>query len=335
MRRNQYDKYVTEVQWAERRWSLSDLTRFVDLTPYFRFGYTAANGALVEAFEGMEQIHVLDFSTTHGMQWPTFIEALADRAGGPPNRFRLTLSSDLLPIAPRLQTTYEEVGHRLSKYARLKNVPFEFNVLSPPLETLLSASDFDLREGEALGVNFSIRLHYLADETAGVVPLGSSTSQPLCPRDTLLHLIRTLNPAIVTLYEEDCDATATDVAKRVENSYAFEWMPFDFIATFWPAGHPDRLEFEKNVARKIDNIVAREGEQRMERLESKRQWLQRMGRLRFRSLPASEDMVSALQDVVDHHNTGWGMKHDEDECTQSLLWKGNSLAFASAWVPAR
>lgn len=325
---------VTEVQWTERRWTLNELTRFVDLTPYFRFGYTAANGAMLEAFEGMEQIHVLDFSTTHGMQWPTFIEALADRAGGPPNRFRLTLiSSASLPIAPRLETTYEEVGHRLSKYARLKNVPFEFHVLEL---ALLSSQDLDLRDGEALGVNFSVRLHYLADESSSEV-VGSSAQQPqpLCPRDNLLHLIRTLNPAIVTLYEEDCDATSTSVAKRVENSYAYEWMPFDFIATFWPSGNRERHEYERNVGRKIEDIVACEGKHRIERLESKRQWMQRMGRLRFRSLPVSEDVVSALQDVVDHHNTGWGMKHDEDECTQSLLWKGNSLAFASAWVPAR
>lgn len=319
------------MQGTERRWSLNELTRFVDLTPYFRFGYTAANGAMLEAFEGFEQIHILDFSTTHGMQWPTFIEALADRAGGPPSSFRLTLSSASLPIAPRLQTTYEEVGHRLGNYARHKNVPFEFKVLAQPLEALLSARDFDLRDGEALGVNFSIRLHYLADETE-TLPSPSS-SQPMCPRDTLLHIIRSLSPSIVTLYEEDCDATSPDVVKRVESSFAYEWMPFDFIATFWPSGNRERQEFEKNVGRKIQNIVACEGDRRIERLESKRQWMQRMGRLRFRALPVSDDVVLALQDVVDHHNTGWGMKHDE-EGTQSLLWKGNSLAFASAWAPA-
>lgn len=330
-----------EVQWTERKWSLNELSRFVDLTPYFRFGYTAANGALLEAFEGQTQIHILDFSTTHGMQWPTFIEALADRAGGPPHTFRLTLSSASLPTgsAPRLQTTYEEVGQRLSKYARLRRVPFEFTILTPPLESLLSPEDFPICEGEALGVNFSIRLHHLADESQGSMGSSSQGSsaqpQPLCPRDHLLHLIRTLNPAIVTLYEEDCAATSCDVVKRLENSFAYEWMPFDFIATFCASGNCEREEYERSVGRKIENIVACEGERRTERLESKRQWLQRMGRMRFRAVPASEEVVSALQDVVEHHNTGWGMKEEEEEGTQALLWKGNSLAFASAWVPAR
>ena len=118
---------------------------------------------MLEAFEGMEHIHILDFSTTHGMQWPTFIEALADRAEGPPN-FRLTLSSAALPTAPRLQTSYEEVGLRLANYARLKNVPFQFQILPQPL-SLLTGAHFNLRDGEALGVNLSLRLHYLADET--------------------------------------------------------------------------------------------------------------------------------------------------------------------------
>jgi hypothetical protein len=155
-----------------------------------------------------------------------------------------------------------------------------------------------------------------------------------CPRDQLLHLVRALSPTIVTLYEEDCDATSTDVVERVEQLYAYEWMPFDFLATFWPPGHIERQEYETNVGRKIENIVACEGVHRLERLESKRQWLRRMARLRFRALPMGEEVVSQLQDVVDHHNTGWGMKHDEDDCTQSLLWKGNSLTFASAWIPA-
>lgn len=319
--------------WTERRWSLNELTRFVDFTPYFRFGYTAANGAMLEAFEGMTRIHILDFSTTHGMQWPTFIEALADRVEGPPN-FRLTLSSATLPTAPRLQTSYHEVGLRLAKYARLKNVPFQFHILPQPL-SLLDPSHFNLCDGEALGVNFSLRLHYLPDEsiTPPQVEVGGGGQVP-CPRDQLLHLVRALSPTIVTLYEEDCDATSTDVVERVEQLYAYEWMPFDFLATFWPPGHIERQEYETNVGRKIENIVACEGVHRLERLESKRQWLRRMARLRFRALPMGEEVVSQLQDVVDHHNTGWGMKHDEDDCTQSLLWKGNSLTFASAWIPA-
>ena len=61
---------------------------------------------------------------------------------------------------------------------------------------------------------------------------GAAT-HALCPRDELLHLIRALNPAIVTLYEEDCDTTLPSVVQRVQQSFAYEWMPFDFLATFW------------------------------------------------------------------------------------------------------
>lgn len=87
-------------------------------------------------------------------------------------------------------------------------------------------------------------------------------------------------------------------------------------------------------AKKIENIVACEGLNRLNRLESKKQWLRRMNKLRFRIQPVREDVKSQLQDVVDHHNTGWGMKNDEETNTQSLLWKGNPLTFSSSWVPA-
>ncbi|XP_024397580.1 scarecrow-like protein 32 isoform X2 [Physcomitrium patens] len=326
-----------EVQWTERRYSLTELTRLVDLTPYFRFGYTASNGALLEAFEGVEQIHILDFSTTHGMQWPTFIEALSDREHGPPSSFRLTLLSSSVPFPPRLQTTYEEVGQRLSKYARLRNIPFDFDVLSQPLANL-SSSDLRLREEEVLGVNLSLRIHHLSEESTDESSPRESQQygapQSLCPGDKFLYLIRCLNPTVVTLYEEDCDTSSSCFVKRVEQSYAYEWMPFDFLATIWPSENSERQEHEKNVGKKIENIVACEGLNRLNRLESKKQWLRRMNKLRFRIQPVREDVKSQLQDVVDHHNTGWGMKNDEETNTQSLLWKGNPLTFSSSWVPA-
>lgn len=299
------------------------------MTPYYRFGYMAANGAILEALEGVDRVHIIDFSTSHCMQWPTLIDALADRMGGPPH-VRLTVASGSLPTPPRLQPTYEEVGHRLALWAGEKKVPFEFRILSRPLERLRT-KDIDLRDGESLAVNCSLRLHYLADESAGFVSEASSETI-FSPRDKFLQLIRGLNPTVVTLYEEDCNTTSVDLVTRLKEAYNHEWISFDYLATYSQNGSHGRLELERAVGQKIENIIACENFHRIERLESKSQWAQRMQRLNFRALPVSEDVVAALREMVGDYAVGWGMKLDEDD-VQVLSWKGHSLAFASSWVP--
>lgn len=353
-------KQWTEAKLTERKLNFNELTSLVELTPYYRYGYVAANGALLEAFEGMERIHILDFSTTHCIQWPTFIDALADRGDSPPH-VRLTVSSATPPRPPRLQPTYEELGHRLTAFARRKGVPFEFHILPQALESL-QASDFGLREGEALGVNCALRLHYLADETAAGPTNHSEThhhhhhheqsrrsstsgsyrgdfaanSSSACPRDKFLQLMLSLNPAILTLYEEDCSTTSPDLVRRLKHSYGYEWIPFDILATYPCHLSAMRLEQEQEVGKKIENIVTCEGVHRIERLESKSQWSKRMRRLKFRALPFTEDVVAELRDVVGSHAGGWGMKTDNesgDGGIQILSWKGHNVTFASSWTP--
>ena len=91
------------------------------------------------------------------------------------------------------------------------------------------------------------------------------------------------------------------------------------------------MGFEQEVGQRIENIVACEGEQRIERMESKAQWMRRMQRTGFCPIPIAEEVVVAEREMVDDYAVGWGMKVDDDALT--LSWKGHSLAFASAWVP--
>lgn len=90
---------LTEVKWTERKLNFNELTSLVEVTPYYRYDYVAANGAWLEAFEGLEPIHILEFSTTHCIQWPTCIDVLADRVDG-----ITTFASP--PRPPRLPPTY-------------------------------------------------------------------------------------------------------------------------------------------------------------------------------------------------------------------------------------
>lgn len=167
--------HVADADWstAARVLTLDELTNLVGMTPYYCFGFTAANGALLEAFEGRKEVHILDFSTTHCMQWPTLIQALADRTGvGLPPHVRLTVCNPTHAdeaqqhnICPRVKATYEYLGSRLTHFAASRGISFTFHILSRPLEDL-EAADFGLRGEECVAVNCSLRLHYLAEESA-------------------------------------------------------------------------------------------------------------------------------------------------------------------------
>lgn len=194
------------------------------------------------------------------------------------------------PRPPRLPPTYEELGPRLTAFARRKGVPFEFHILPQPLESL-QASDFGLREEGAQGVNCVLRLHYLADETvAGPTnhlqhhhheqSRSSST-----PGDFASKFIITIPSRQV---EAEAEAGLEPchlhtVRRGLQNHLPGSRVPSNIPimassgspSTLWP--HPRhlsvmRLEQEQEVDKNIENIVTYEGVHRIERLESKTQW---------------------------------------------------------------
>ncbi|CBI14859.3 unnamed protein product, partial [Vitis vinifera] len=65
-----------------------------EICPHIKFGHFVANASILEAFEGENFAHVVDLGMTlglaHGQQWRQLIHSLANRAGRPPRRLRIT-----------------------------------------------------------------------------------------------------------------------------------------------------------------------------------------------------------------------------------------------------
>lgn len=299
-----------------------ELTNYVDVMPWYRFGYIAANGAILEASEGKDKVHILDLNTSHCMQWPTLIEALAERSEGPPHvRLSVVTAKSLIP--PQLEVSYDELIVRLAKFARLKHVPFEYQLLPPDCEKL-EPSMIDLREGEVFVVNCLLRLHYVTEE---------ASESAVCPRDECLRMIRSLKPAIVTLTDEDATLTSSKLVSRLKAAFNYLWIPFDALHTLLPKESEQRAHYEVEVASRIENIIACEGRQRIERVESKDRWVQRMKRARFEMVSFNEDVMTEIKHMLGEHSGCWGLKKDEDEDVLFLTWKGHNVSFSTVWVP--
>ncbi|KAJ4851260.1 hypothetical protein Tsubulata_019947 [Turnera subulata] len=330
-----------------RHMTVTELAVYVDLIPWHRFGFCASNSAIFKAIEGYSRVHILDFSITHCMQWPTLIDALAKRPEGPPS-LRITVPSCRPPVPPFLNVSYEEVGLRLSNFAKFRDVPFEFNVIGDDhqlsdhhqmmgkessseyfhFESLLNhltPALLSLREDEALVINCQNWIRYLSDEQQSGVR-GFSL------RDSFLRTIKGLSPSIVVVVDEDSDVSAPSLTSRITTCFNYLWIPFDALETFLPKESSQRIEYEADIGHKIENIISFEGFQRIERLESGVKLSQRMRNAGFCSAPFCEETLGEVKSLLDEHASGWGMKREEDMLV--LTWKGHNSVFATAWVPS-
>ncbi|MBA0769012.1 hypothetical protein Gotri_017780 [Gossypium trilobum] len=324
--------------------SVIELANFVDLTPWHRFGFTTANAAILEAVEGYSVIHIVDLSSTYCMQIPTLIDAIANRFEGPP-LVKLTVPGVPKDVPPLLDLTYEELGSKLVNFARSRNVMLEFRAVpSTHADGFASLID-QLRlqhlvyaeAGEALVINCHMMLHYIPEETSS--PLPNTNSNPYTFQPTLnpslrtmfLKALRGLNPTIAILVDEDADLTSNNLVCRLRSAFNYLWIPYDTVDTFLPIGSKQRQWYEANICWKVENVIAHEGLQRVERVESKSRWVQRMRNAEFRGVSFGDETVSEVKTMLDEHAAGWGLKKEDDDLV--LTWKGHNVVFATAWVP--
>jgi hypothetical protein len=291
-----------------RLMSVTELAGYVDLIPWHRFGFCASNSAILKAIEGFPRVHIIDFSITHCMQWPTLIDALAKRPEGPPS-LKITVPSCRPPVPPLLNVSTEQVGLRLANFAKFKDVPFEFHVFDSSPKERLNPSLLNLRDDEALVINCQHWLRFLSDEEKG--------------RDTFLNMIKNLNPQIIVVVDEDSDLSGSSLTSRITTCFNYLWIPFDSLETFLPKDSRQRMEYESDIGHKIENIIGFEGFHRIERLESGVKLSQRCKNAGFLSIPFCEETVKEVKGLLDEHASGWGMKREEEDILV-LTWKGHN-----------
>ncbi|KAM1728406.1 hypothetical protein ACFX12_018909 [Malus domestica] len=340
------------------KFSIVELASFIDLTPWHRFGFTATNAAILEAVEGYSVVHIVDLSLTHCMQIPTLVDAIASRQDGnvSPPLLKLTVAGTMEDVPPMLDLSYEELGSKLVNFARSRNIILEFRVIPSSytdgfanlIQQLRVQNLVYAESGEALVVNCHMMLHYISEEALTLPAINpnpsssgstssyafnvASSSSSSSLRTVFLKELGGLDPTIVVLVNEDVDLTSNNLVCRLRSAFNYLWIPYDTVDTFLPRGSKQKQWYEADVCWKIENVIAYEGFQRVERLEPKCRWVQRMRNANFRSVSFGEDAVSEVKAMLDEHAAGWGLKREEEDVVLTL--KGHNVVFATAWMPA-
>lgn len=282
--------------------------------------------AIYKAIENYKKVHILDFSISHCMQWPTLIDALSKRPKGPPS-LRISVPSLTPLVPPLLNIPPQQIALRLSNFAISKNIPFQFNLINNNDVASIDPSTLNLEDDEALVINCQHWLRYVSnEEDDGDDDDGRCFSR----RDDFIQMTRNLNPRIVVVVDEDSDMSATSLTSRIAACFNYFWIPFDALETFLSKDSAQRLEYEADIGQRIENIVGFEGCQRLERLESCGKVSERMRKGGYVNAPFCDDVAAEVKALLAEQASGWGMKREEGALM--LTWKGHNSVFVTAWV---
>ncbi|KAK9084649.1 hypothetical protein Sjap_025060 [Stephania japonica] len=251
---------------------------------------------------------------------------LTDRAnGGPPPLLRITGVDDAQSAYAR-NGGMEIVGSRLAKIAKSCKIPFEFH------SAAMSGCEVDLNKlglgrrpspspREAIAVNFPYVLHHMPDESVGTAN----------HRDRLIRLVRSLNPKIVTLIEQESNTNTSSFVHRFKEALEFYTAMFESVEAAMPErGSRERINVEQNcLARDVVSIVGCEGEERVERHEVLGKWRARFGMAGFKGCPLSGGVKGCVESLLE----GYSREYRVEEVDGALFlgWKGRRLFTCSAW----
>ncbi|KAJ7548899.1 hypothetical protein O6H91_07G032100 [Diphasiastrum complanatum] len=305
---------------GNQRDSVSELLHFhfYETCPFLKFAHFTANQAILEAFENHRQVHVIDFNLMHGLQWPALIQALALRPGGPPF-LRIT---GIGPPQPGGNDVLQEIGLKLAQLAKSVNVEFDFRgVVASKLDDVKPWM-LQVSQGEAVAVNSISQLHRLVYAEDPVV------SPPLVE---VLQTVRSLNPRIVTIVEQEANHNSPIFLERFMEALHYYSTMFDsFEACSLDQQGLELMLAETYLGREICNIIACEGLDRVERHETLDMWRIRMCNAGFQPVHLGSNAFKQARMLLTLFS-GEGYIVEENGGCLSLGWQSRPLIAASAW----
>ncbi|XP_022752733.1 scarecrow-like protein 33 isoform X2 [Durio zibethinus] len=311
---------------VSNRTSAADILKayrvYVLACPFKKMFNFYANKKIMEVAEKATTLHIVDFGICYGFQWPCLIQRLSARAGGPP---KLHITGVEFPQPGfRPAERVEETGRRLKRYCERFKVPFEYNVIAKKWETI-KLEELKIKKDEVVVVNCMYRLKNLPDDTMA----------PTSARDTVLKLIRSINPELFIHGIANGTYNAPFFVTRFREALFHFSAQFDIFEANVGREDPQRMMFEKEIHGKdIMNVVACEGSERVERPETYKQWQARTLRAGFKLVPLDQELVKKVTNMVQssYHKD---FIVDVDGRWMLQGWKGRVIFALSIWKPVR
>ncbi|KAG0467340.1 hypothetical protein HPP92_018297 [Vanilla planifolia] len=294
--------------------SLSDPNSIISvnkLTPFLRFAHLTANQAIIEAAGGRKSVHILDFDTGHGLQWPPLLQAMADRSHFPcPPSIHITGTGEDLSLLT-------QTGRRLHSFSDSLGLDFHFHPL--PLSQSSSFS-FRIHPSEALAVNCSMFLHKLINDEG----LENLTK--------FLRAVRGMKPTVVTVSEREARHGSPLFLHRFMEALSYYSAVFESLEATLPPTSRERMMVEREwIGREMEDVVAGEGDGRRERHERFERWEALMRAAGFAIQPPSTFALSQARLLLRLHYPSEGYRIEMARGAVFLGWQCRPLFSVSSW----
>ena len=277
---------------------------FNDICPFVKFSHFTANQAIVEAFEGMKDVHIIDIDIMHGLQWPALFHTLASRPGGPP-QVRITgLGTSIEAL--------EATGKRLSDFAETLGLPFEFIPVADRIGNV-DPSTLKVRFGDTLAVHW---MHHSLYDVTGSDP-------------RTLSLLQSLSPKVITIVEQDLRHGGSFLSRFVEALHYYSAL-FDSLGASYPEDSSERHVVEQQLLScEIKNILAVGGPARTGEVKFEN-WMDELNKAGFKPVSLSGKAATQAALLLGMYPCE-GYTLLEQRGSLKLGWKDLCLFTASAW----
>ncbi|XVF25217.1 hypothetical protein REPUB_Repub13aG0194100 [Reevesia pubescens] len=309
---------------TEPKFFQRSLLKFYEVSPWFAFPNNIANASILQILthepNKTRNLHILDIGVSHGVQWPTLLEALTRLSGGPPPLVRITVVAATVENNQIIDTPFSigPPGHnfysRLPGFAKSMNINLQINRLENHKLENLNAQIIDSSPEETLIVCAQFRLHHLNHNRPD-------------QRTEFLKVLRSLEPKGVILSENNMDCScnncgdfATGFSRRVE----YLWRFLDSTSSaFKGRESEERRVMEGEAAKALTN----QGEMN----EGKEKWSERMRGAGFVGEVLGEDAIDGARALLRKYDSNWEMRVEEKDGCVGLWWRGQPVSFCSLW----
>ncbi|EYU44495.1 hypothetical protein MIMGU_mgv1a022711mg [Erythranthe guttata] len=292
--------------------------KYQEVSPWTNIGHVACKGAIMEALEGEEQVHIIDIGTPTAPRSPPSSPRKSSGAAGAGSAG-----------AAAVQKVMKEIGSRMEKFARLMGVPFKFSIIHHAGDlSELNLAELEIKEDEALAINCVGTLH-------SVATVGNR-------RDFLISIFKRLQPRIITIVEEEADlhGAGGDSDDRGEFVRGFQecmrWFRvyFDALDESFPRTSNERLMLERAAGRAVVDLVACSPQESVERRETAVRWSHRLHAGGFSPFSFNDEVCDDVRALLRRYKEGWSMAPCSDDAAGIFLsWKDQPVVWASAWKP--
>uniref|UniRef100_A0A3N7HPP8 NLP1-9 GAF domain-containing protein n=1 Tax=Populus trichocarpa TaxID=3694 RepID=A0A3N7HPP8_POPTR len=267
---------------------------------FYQFAKITNKHVLADALNsGNKRLHVIDFSIVFGFpQWNSLIKELKEQYGG--------LQSVLITsIAPKLSkhSAYLRQNREWARKVEGKNFELRQLICNSPEDIVNCISKLRRqRKGEMVVVNWYFTLHKLLAQDGAM--------------EQVLSKVKDLGADIMVIVEQEANLNSPDLSERLEQSFQ-HYSPF--FESLEEDYHRNVL-WEMYFRRQIGNVVACEGVDRVERIESFAQWQNRLSQAGFCPVPQKANKFD--EEIVIEEKEGHNIL---------LRRSGCPLAVASVW----